>query len=348
MFYDLSRGIVNLKIEHLYYLREISNCRSISAAAKRLFIGQTTLSAIVKSMEEDLGGSLYNRTPGGVELTKEGEFFQQFADEILAKYDAMLDLFKSASSMQKINFIGDATACRYFSIYLSKLLTAASDTVSLTVHQLPRRNLLSSIIDGYSNLGAGFFDPHCEAPKLYERARKSGIDVMYCGCDRFYLCVRSDNEKFGKRTVVDVSELTGEPYAAPQFYSTVPNGTSGEEALRGLRCVVTLPSTELVLRSVATCNYIAVLSGHSLIQNPTILRGEVVAIPLSGFPAATKAALLWFSRKRSELNSYEKILYDALSKLAINIPDNLFDPNFDSLGDDELYPPIMPLIASDW
>ena len=101
MFYDLSRGIVNLKIEHLYYLREISNCRSISAAAKRLFIGQTTLSAIVKSMEEDLGGPLYNRTPGGVELTKEGEFFQQFADEILAKYDAMLDLFKSASSMQK-------------------------------------------------------------------------------------------------------------------------------------------------------------------------------------------------------------------------------------------------------
>ena len=76
-------------------------------------------------MEEDLGGSLYNRTPGGVELTKEGEFFQQFADEILAKYDAMLDLFKSASSMQKINFIGDATACRYFSIHLSKLLTAA-------------------------------------------------------------------------------------------------------------------------------------------------------------------------------------------------------------------------------
>lgn len=56
MFYDLSRGIVNLKIEHLYYLREISSCRSISAAAKRLFIGQTTLSAIVKSMEEDLGG----------------------------------------------------------------------------------------------------------------------------------------------------------------------------------------------------------------------------------------------------------------------------------------------------
>ena len=44
-----------MKIEHLSYLREIEKCKSISAAAKKLYIGQTTLSAIIKSIEDFLG-----------------------------------------------------------------------------------------------------------------------------------------------------------------------------------------------------------------------------------------------------------------------------------------------------
>ena len=44
-----------MKIEYLSYLREIEACKSISAAAKKLYIGQTTLSAIIKSIEDELG-----------------------------------------------------------------------------------------------------------------------------------------------------------------------------------------------------------------------------------------------------------------------------------------------------
>ena len=43
-----------MKIEHLCYLQEIAKCKSITAAAKRLYVGQTTLSAIVKSIEDEL------------------------------------------------------------------------------------------------------------------------------------------------------------------------------------------------------------------------------------------------------------------------------------------------------
>ena len=45
-----------MKIEHLSYLREIEKCKSISAAAKKLYIGQTTLSAIIKSIAGNIKG----------------------------------------------------------------------------------------------------------------------------------------------------------------------------------------------------------------------------------------------------------------------------------------------------
>ena len=61
-----------MKIEHFKYLVEIDKHHTISAAAKALYMGQTTLSSIVKSMEEELGYSIFQRTPKGVVLTKKG------------------------------------------------------------------------------------------------------------------------------------------------------------------------------------------------------------------------------------------------------------------------------------
>lgn len=40
-----------MRIEHLYYLKEIAESKSITAASKKLYIAQTTLSAVVKSIE---------------------------------------------------------------------------------------------------------------------------------------------------------------------------------------------------------------------------------------------------------------------------------------------------------
>lgn len=51
-----------MRIEHLQYLIEINRRHSISAAAQELYLGQTTLSAIVKNAEDELGFPLFYRT----------------------------------------------------------------------------------------------------------------------------------------------------------------------------------------------------------------------------------------------------------------------------------------------
>lgn len=61
---------------------------SISAAAERLFITQPAMSRRMKSMEEELGYSLFERGRGqrSVELTENGKEFVPVAERLLTLY----------------------------------------------------------------------------------------------------------------------------------------------------------------------------------------------------------------------------------------------------------------------
>lgn len=61
----------------------ISECRSITAAARELHLAQPALSMQVKSLEEYYGTELFVRLPRAVELTKAGHLFYQYCKQIL-------------------------------------------------------------------------------------------------------------------------------------------------------------------------------------------------------------------------------------------------------------------------
>ena len=81
-----------MKLEHFRYLLEINRLHSISAAARALHIRQTTLSAMVKAVEEEVGFPIFQRAPTGVIATPAGEQFMALAWEINVKYDELLSL----------------------------------------------------------------------------------------------------------------------------------------------------------------------------------------------------------------------------------------------------------------
>ena len=72
-----------MRLEQLSYLIEITRLHSISKAAENLHISQPALSASVKSLETELGISLFKRTNRGIFLTAEGERIHNDAVGIL-------------------------------------------------------------------------------------------------------------------------------------------------------------------------------------------------------------------------------------------------------------------------
>lgn len=72
----------------LIYIRTVADERSISQAAKKLFIAQPSLSQYIRRIEENLGTPLFNRTPSGLTLTYAGERYYHMASQILKMYES--------------------------------------------------------------------------------------------------------------------------------------------------------------------------------------------------------------------------------------------------------------------
>ena len=52
-----------MNTEHLVYILEAFKCGSVNKAAKNCYISQSHLSAIIKNVEDEIGYTLFRRTP---------------------------------------------------------------------------------------------------------------------------------------------------------------------------------------------------------------------------------------------------------------------------------------------
>ena len=80
-----------LNYHHLLYFWTVAREGSLRAAAERLRLAPSTVSAQVRRLEEVLGLTLFRRVGRGLVLTDEGRAVQRYADEIFDLGEQLLD-----------------------------------------------------------------------------------------------------------------------------------------------------------------------------------------------------------------------------------------------------------------
>lgn len=83
-----------LNYHHLYYFKSIANEGGIARAAEKLHIGQSSLSAQLKQLEEMIGKPLFERKSRKLILTEAGKAALNYANEIFRMGDEMLEVLK--------------------------------------------------------------------------------------------------------------------------------------------------------------------------------------------------------------------------------------------------------------
>ena len=78
-----------MTLNQLKYVIEISRQDSINDAAKALFISQPSLTASLKSLEQEIGFEIFIRTNTGITLTSKGEEFLGYARSVIDQYDIL-------------------------------------------------------------------------------------------------------------------------------------------------------------------------------------------------------------------------------------------------------------------
>lgn len=84
----------------LTYVRTIAEEHSISAAARKLFIAQPSLSQSLHRVESSLGTKLFFRTKSGLQPTEAGKKYLQMANQVLKLYDDLRNELKDADELK--------------------------------------------------------------------------------------------------------------------------------------------------------------------------------------------------------------------------------------------------------
>lgn len=102
-----------MNIDKLKTFLVLTECKSFSKAAEMLYCSQPAISKQIESLENELGVPLFNRVRNKISLTIQGEYFIQYAEEIVMLYENSKEHIRQIENLEEgtlffgaTNFIG--------------------------------------------------------------------------------------------------------------------------------------------------------------------------------------------------------------------------------------------------
>ena len=142
-----------MTLQNLKYVVAVAEYGSFSAAAKALYISQSTLSSAIKELEAELGTQLFLRSNRGIQPTPDGEDFLRYAREIVEQSRALERRYRHrryaptrfAVSTQRLPF-----AVRAFQRFMEQLSWNSYD---IAIRECPTYTIISDVAAGKSDVG---------------------------------------------------------------------------------------------------------------------------------------------------------------------------------------------------
>jgi DNA-binding transcriptional LysR family regulator len=249
-------------------------------AARRLHLAQPALSQQVKTLEQQLGVSLFDRTTRRVDLTAAGLRFRDHARRIVAAADhAVLDMERVATGRAgrvSAGFIGTATYD-----LLPRLARAVREQLPDVDLRLRGEMLSPRLIEG---LDALEFDLVVHRPIA---GTPGGIETFPLRTERFVAALPVEHP-LAETTELDLAQLAGEPFVIhPRGVSAMHEWVLAACADAGFRP----PAMIEVAETATLATFVAAGLGVALVPEPvrSLALDGVVYVPLRG---AFEVALL--------------------------------------------------------
>lgn len=314
-----------MRTEHLQYLLEIDKHQSISAAAQNLYLGQTTLSSIVKSVEEELGFTVFQRTHAGVHTTPEGEEALALIWEIDRRMKEIKELNQYASSpSQPVTIITSPTISSGLALPLSAAYLQKNPSGNLSIQTVSGEEVGVKLVKNEGNIGITYFSPqNLENYRTIASKYRVDVDVVYT--DQIYLLV-SREHPLAARDEVSCEELQNLTFANLPYYSTDDSFLRHFQLFGPGNRYTTFSDIALIKRAVLTQNMVALLSGYAIKYNHSVDNSRLKAIVLNNPPALREMQLCLIHRSDSNLRYQEKLALQCIKAHFQNLASLPFAP----------------------
>ena len=89
---------MNISLRHLRAFSAVAEAESFTAAARQLFLTQSTLTKTIRELEQEIGLALFERTTRKVVLTTQGNAFLPVARRLLNDFELLLSDLREKSA----------------------------------------------------------------------------------------------------------------------------------------------------------------------------------------------------------------------------------------------------------
>lgn len=166
-----------MNLQHLRYAVEVANCRSITKAAARLFIGQPNLSRAIRELEDEFGAPLFRRTSTGMIPTVQGEAFLEHAKIILNQIGEIHALGHPDQEQQRMVLNLTVPRASYIAHAFANTVSAISGSRRIAVNYAENNSMqaINDILSGASMLAVIRYPLETEAV-TESMLRTTGLD----------------------------------------------------------------------------------------------------------------------------------------------------------------------------
>lgn len=156
---------VNLELYRIFH--SVAHAKSISQAARDLFISQPAVTQAIKQLEKELGGVLFIRGARGVSLTREGELMLGYVERALELLNGGEGRFQEMLNLERgqINIGASDSICKHFLLHYLERFNETYPHLEIHVTNRTSRETIKLLKDG--NVDIGFVNlPIDDDPQL--------------------------------------------------------------------------------------------------------------------------------------------------------------------------------------
>ncbi len=302
-----------MNLEQFRYIKAVAQCRSISKAAKQLFLTQPTISNAIHNFEEEVGYKVFRRSNQGVELTEDGEKLMGSIDTILNEVDNIRNA-KAGSDYINGDVYVDASPTICSTIMPRVIIACKQAYPGITVHvkeTFPDKSM-TSLLAGMANISLTSFVGVEKFKNLQTSLGVRNFEAEHLLTENFVLYTGKDNPLAGEKAV-EVLDTYDHPWIIQQEHSYEENCmVLGEDEICP-NSIITFQDKDSVKQAIAANLGVAVMaSSFAGEEDPYVTAGLIHRVGLTDVRLNTMHVLV--TPKKRKFSTVERCFLEELKK----------------------------------
>lgn len=265
-----------MTLQQLKYIVAIVDSGSINSAAATLFISQPSLSSAVRSLEKELGFSIFLRSNRGAVLSTEGEEFLGYARQVLEQADLLEQRYFRAGGRRRLFAVSTQHYAFSVNAFVNLIENYGQNEYEFTLRETKTHEIIEDVYNLRSEVGVLYRSEFNQGimGKIW-REKDLEFTPLFTAAPHVFLCAR---HPLAQQKQIKLQEL--DPYPCLSFEQGTHNSFYFSEEIYSTQYH---PKSILVSDRATIFNLIIGLNGYTIstgILSEDLNGKDICSVPL--------------------------------------------------------------------